>query len=141
MLLSYYLPKPLAVFEEEKVVQKKFKEMVNECIDLLICVPAEKRRPLFLVFGELYLRWSAEWGYAKWWMALQIIEKLEIVRKIVSSACDGTPLVRETVFARKVEKQLQSLCEGGVPPRFLIIDDGWQETIDRIKDVDEAIHE
>jgi hypothetical protein len=28
-----------------------------------------------------------------------------------------------------------------VPPRFLIIDDGWQETFDRIKDVDEAIHD
>jgi hypothetical protein len=141
MLLSYYLPKPLAVSEEEKAVQEKFKEMVNECIDLLVCIPAEKRRPLFLVFSELYLRWSAEWGCAKWWMALQIIEKLEIVRKMVSSACDGTPLGSETVFARKVEEQLHSLREGGVPPRFLIIDDGWQETFDRIKDVDEAIHE
>jgi hypothetical protein len=141
MLLSYYLPKPLAVSEEEKAVQEKFKEMVNECIDLLVCIPAEKRRPLFLVFSELYLRWSAEWGCAKWWMALQIIEKLEIVRKMVSSACDGTPLGSETVFARKVEEQLHSLREGGVPPRFLIIDDGWQETFDRIKDVDEAIHD
>jgi hypothetical protein len=42
MLLSYYLPKPLAVSEEEKAVQEKFKEMVNECIDLLVCIPTEK---------------------------------------------------------------------------------------------------
>jgi hypothetical protein len=110
-------------------------------IDLLVCIPADKRRQLFLVLDELYLRWSVEWGCAKWWMALQTIAKLEIVRKMVSSACDGTPLDRETVFARKVEEQLQSLREGGVPPWFLIIDDGWQETVDRIKDVDEALHE
>jgi hypothetical protein len=32
-----------------------------------------------------------------------------------------------------------SLREGGVPPRFLIIDDGWQETVDEIKEVDEAL--
>jgi hypothetical protein len=36
-------------------------------------------------------------------MALQIMEKLEIVRKMVSSACGGTPLDRGTVFARKVD--------------------------------------
>jgi hypothetical protein len=34
-----------------------------------------------------------------------------------------------------------SLREGGVPPRFLIIDDGWQETVDEIKEVDEALRE
>jgi hypothetical protein len=60
------------------------------------------------VFGELYpvfelLRWTAEGGCAKWWMALQIIEKLEIVRKMVSGACGGTPVDRGTVFARKVD--------------------------------------
>jgi hypothetical protein len=31
------------------------------------------------------------------------MEKLEIVRKMVSSACGGTPLDRGTVFARKVD--------------------------------------
>ncbi|ONM52527.1 hypothetical protein ZEAMMB73_Zm00001d019243 [Zea mays] len=112
MLLSCHLPKPLAVSEEEKAVQEKFKEMANECIDLLVDamrrIPAEKRRPLFSVFGELYpvfesVRWTAEGGCAKWWMALQIMEKLEIVRKMVSSACGGTPLDRGTVFARKVD--------------------------------------
>jgi hypothetical protein len=34
-----------------------------------------------------------------------------------------------------------SLREGGVPPRFLIIDDGWQETVDEFKEGDEAIRE
>jgi len=34
-----------------------------------------------------------------------------------------------------------SLREGGVPPRFLIIDDGWQETVDEFKEADEAIRE
>lgn len=34
-------------------------------------------------------------------MALQITEELEIMRKMVSSACGGTPLDRETVFDRK----------------------------------------
>nr|AWA44843.1 hypothetical protein SS52A01_000002 [Saccharum spontaneum] len=40
-----------------------------------------------------------------------------------------------------IEEGLQSLREGGVPPRFLIIDDGWQETVDEFKEVDEAIRE
>lgn len=40
-----------------------------------------------------------------------------------------------------IEEGLQSLREGGVPPRFLIIDDGWQETVDEIKEVDEALRE
>ncbi|XP_066343088.1 probable galactinol--sucrose galactosyltransferase 2 [Miscanthus floridulus] len=40
-----------------------------------------------------------------------------------------------------IEEGLQSLCEGGVPPRFLIIDDGWQETVDEFKEADEAIRE
>ncbi|XP_020528371.1 probable galactinol--sucrose galactosyltransferase 6 isoform X2 [Amborella trichopoda] len=30
------------------------------------------------------------------------------------------------VSAKGVEEGLKSLCEGGIPPRFLIIDDGWQ---------------
>ena len=34
-----------------------------------------------------------------------------------------------------------SLREGGAPPRFLIIDDGWQETVDEFKEVDETLRE
>jgi hypothetical protein len=34
-----------------------------------------------------------------------------------------------------------SLREGGAPPRFLIIDDGWQETVDEFKEVDETLCE
>ncbi|XP_062184232.1 probable galactinol--sucrose galactosyltransferase 2 [Phragmites australis] len=33
-----------------------------------------------------------------------------------------------------IEEGLKSLCEGGAPPRFLIIDDGWQETINEFDD-------
>ncbi|ONM52533.1 hypothetical protein ZEAMMB73_Zm00001d019247 [Zea mays] len=111
-LLSCYIPMPLALSEEEKAVQKEFKLIASGCIDLLVGAmrrtPAEKRRPLFLVFGELYpvfefVRWTAEAGCAKWWMALQIIEKLEIVRKMVSSAFGGAPVDRSMVFARKVD--------------------------------------
>ncbi|GJN27258.1 hypothetical protein PR202_gb15264 [Eleusine coracana subsp. coracana] len=40
-----------------------------------------------------------------------------------------------------IEEGLQSLCEGGAPPRFLIIDDGWQETVDEFKEVDETLRE
>ncbi|CAN6235384.1 unnamed protein product [Urochloa humidicola] len=40
-----------------------------------------------------------------------------------------------------IEEGLQSLSEGGAPPRFLIIDDGWQETVDEFKEVDEALRE
>nr|ACG33997.1 hypothetical protein [Zea mays] len=107
-----YIPMPLALSEEEKAVQKEFKLIASGCIDLLVGAmrrtPAEKRRPLFLVFGELYpvfefVRWTAEAGCAKWWMALQIIEKLEIVRKMVSSAFGGAPVDRSMVFARKVD--------------------------------------
>jgi hypothetical protein len=34
-----------------------------------------------------------------------------------------------------------SLREGGAPPKFLIIDDGWQEIVNEFKDVDEALLE
>ncbi|CAL5026831.1 unnamed protein product [Urochloa decumbens] len=40
-----------------------------------------------------------------------------------------------------IEEGLQSLREGGAPPRFLIIDDGWQETVDEVKEVDETLRE
>ncbi|TVU15548.1 hypothetical protein EJB05_39073, partial [Eragrostis curvula] len=40
-----------------------------------------------------------------------------------------------------IEEGLQSLREGGAPPRFLIIDDGWQETVDEFKEVDETLRE
>ncbi|BAF15022.1 Os04g0481100 [Oryza sativa Japonica Group] len=40
-----------------------------------------------------------------------------------------------------IEEGLKSLCEGGAPPRFLIIDDGWQETVNGFKEVDEAFIE
>ncbi|WVZ86141.1 hypothetical protein U9M48_032974 [Paspalum notatum var. saurae] len=45
------------------------------------------------------------------------------------------------VNPRGIEEGLQSLREGGVPPGFLIIDDGWQETVDEIKEVDETLRE
>ncbi|PNT61306.1 probable galactinol--sucrose galactosyltransferase 2 [Brachypodium distachyon] len=37
-----------------------------------------------------------------------------------------------------IEEGLKSLCDGGAPPKFLIIDDGWQEVVDEFKEVDEA---
>ncbi|XP_004975984.2 probable galactinol--sucrose galactosyltransferase 2 [Setaria italica] len=40
-----------------------------------------------------------------------------------------------------IEEGLKSLREGGVPPRFLIIDDGWQETVDEFEEVDETLRE
>ncbi|PUZ47661.1 hypothetical protein GQ55_7G184500 [Panicum hallii var. hallii] len=40
-----------------------------------------------------------------------------------------------------IEEGLQSLREGGSPPRFLIIDDGWQETVYEFKEVDETLRE
>uniref|UniRef100_A0A0E0KRY9 galactinol--sucrose galactosyltransferase n=1 Tax=Oryza punctata TaxID=4537 RepID=A0A0E0KRY9_ORYPU len=40
-----------------------------------------------------------------------------------------------------IEEGLKSLCEGGAPPRFLIIDDGWQETVNEFEEVDEALIE
>lgn len=107
---AYPEHKPFAVSEEDKAVQERLKEFANECIDLLDDalrrIPAEKRRPLFSVFGNVYqvfasVKWYAEGGCAQWWMALQITEELEIMRKMVSSACGGTPLDRETVFDRK----------------------------------------
>ncbi|KAJ1285024.1 hypothetical protein BS78_03G249000 [Paspalum vaginatum] len=92
---------PLAVSDEDKAVQEKFKEMANKCIDLLVDTmrrisPLEKRRALFPTFGAVYpvfasVRCSAEAGRATWWEALRIIEKLEAMRKMVSGAC-GTPL-------------------------------------------------
>ncbi|VAH48824.1 unnamed protein product [Triticum turgidum subsp. durum] len=40
-----------------------------------------------------------------------------------------------------IEEGLQSLREGGAPPRFLIIDDGWQEIVNEFKEVDGALVE
>ncbi|CAN6228565.1 unnamed protein product [Urochloa humidicola] len=40
-----------------------------------------------------------------------------------------------------IEEGLKSLHEGGAPLRFLIIDDGWQETVDEFKEVDETLRE
>lgn len=113
MHLAPLAPEPLAVSEEEKAVQEKFVEMATKCMGLLVDAirrirPVEKRRTLFPMFNAVYpvfasMRWDAEGRRADWWMALQIIEKLEVVRKVVSSAC-GTPLPfnSEMVFARKV---------------------------------------
>lgn len=55
---------------------------------------------MFLVFVRV--RWYAERGCAKWWMAPQIIEGLQTVRRMVSSACGGTPLDIDKVFDRMV---------------------------------------
>jgi hypothetical protein len=70
------------------------------------------------VFGELYLRWSADWGCAKWWMALQIIEKLEIVRKMVSSACNSTPLDSKTVFLGRLRSNFKVCVKVGCHQGF-----------------------
>uniref|UniRef100_A0A8R7TJJ6 galactinol--sucrose galactosyltransferase n=1 Tax=Triticum urartu TaxID=4572 RepID=A0A8R7TJJ6_TRIUA len=40
-----------------------------------------------------------------------------------------------------IEEGLQSLREGGAPPRFLIIDDGWQEIVNEFKEVNGALLE
>uniref|UniRef100_A0ACD5UCR8 Uncharacterized protein n=1 Tax=Avena sativa TaxID=4498 RepID=A0ACD5UCR8_AVESA len=40
-----------------------------------------------------------------------------------------------------IDEGLQSLREGGAPPRFLIIDDGWQEIVNEFKEVDNALLE
>ena len=37
-------------------------------------------------------------------------------------------LCKMEVFHAGIRQGLQSLKEGGVPPSFLIIDDGWQQT-------------
>ncbi|KAJ1285025.1 hypothetical protein BS78_03G249100 [Paspalum vaginatum] len=115
-LLSGITVKPLAISDEDKAVQEKFKETANKCIELVVDVtrrvrPVEKKRRLFLMMGEVYplfasVRWFAKAGRANWRMALQIIEKLEVLRKMVSSAC-GTPLPvpvnrEQMVFDRKV---------------------------------------
>ncbi|CAJ1911368.1 unnamed protein product [Sphenostylis stenocarpa] len=45
------------------------------------------------------------------------------------------------VTAEGVEEGLKSLSEGGTPPRFLIIDDGWQQIESKQKDVDCVVQE
>lgn len=47
----------------------------------------------------------------------------------------------KAVNPRGIEEGLQSLRKGGAPPRFLIIDDGWQQTVDEFKEVDETLRE
>jgi hypothetical protein len=66
---------------------------------LLVCLFVQVFGNVYQVFASV--KWYAEGGCAQWWMALQITEELEIMRKMVSSACGGTPLDRETVFDRK----------------------------------------
>ncbi|XP_028774455.1 probable galactinol--sucrose galactosyltransferase 2 [Neltuma alba] len=45
------------------------------------------------------------------------------------------------VTAEGVEEGLKSLSEGGTPPRFLIIDDGWQQIESKPKDADCVVQE
>ncbi|KAF7804085.1 putative galactinol--sucrose galactosyltransferase 2 [Senna tora] len=45
------------------------------------------------------------------------------------------------VTAQGVEEGLKSLSEGGTPPRFLIIDDGWQQIENKSKDADSVVQE
>ncbi|XP_027350540.1 probable galactinol--sucrose galactosyltransferase 2 [Abrus precatorius] len=45
------------------------------------------------------------------------------------------------VTAEGVEEGLKSLSEGGAPPRFLIIDDGWQQIENKSKDADCVVQE
>ncbi|XP_061373681.1 probable galactinol--sucrose galactosyltransferase 2 [Gastrolobium bilobum] len=45
------------------------------------------------------------------------------------------------VTAEGVEEGLKSLSEGGTPPRFLIIDDGWQQIECKPKDADCVVQE
>lgn len=45
------------------------------------------------------------------------------------------------VTAEGVEEGLKSLSEGGTPPRFLIIDDGWQQIETKAKDPDCVVQE
>ncbi|KAK7396251.1 hypothetical protein VNO78_17123 [Psophocarpus tetragonolobus] len=45
------------------------------------------------------------------------------------------------VTAEGVEEGLKSLSKGGTPPRFLIIDDGWQQIENKAKDVDCVVQE
>ncbi|XP_020211843.1 probable galactinol--sucrose galactosyltransferase 2 [Cajanus cajan] len=45
------------------------------------------------------------------------------------------------VTAEGVEEGLKSLSQGGTPPRFLIIDDGWQQIESKSKDVDCVVQE
>lgn len=43
------------------------------------------------------------------------------------------------VTAEGVEEGLKSLSEGGTPPRFLIIDDGWQQIGSEVKDASNCV--
>ncbi|XP_020219140.1 probable galactinol--sucrose galactosyltransferase 2 [Cajanus cajan] len=45
------------------------------------------------------------------------------------------------VTAEGVEEGLKSLSEGGTSPRFLIIDDGWQQIESKPKDADSVVQE
>ncbi|XP_019434156.1 PREDICTED: probable galactinol--sucrose galactosyltransferase 2 isoform X1 [Lupinus angustifolius] len=45
------------------------------------------------------------------------------------------------VTAEGVEEGLKSLSKGGTPPRFLIIDDGWQQIESKQKDADCVVQE
>ncbi|KAI5421361.1 putative galactinol--sucrose galactosyltransferase 2, variant 2, partial [Lathyrus oleraceus] len=45
------------------------------------------------------------------------------------------------VTAEGIEEGLKSLSEGGASPRFLIIDDGWQQIESKPKDADSVVQE
>jgi hypothetical protein len=58
-----------------------------------------------------------------------------------SSSTTSASLQYAAVDPSEIEEDLQSLREGGVPPMFLIIDDGSQGTVDEIKELEEALCE
>jgi raffinose synthase len=45
------------------------------------------------------------------------------------------------VTAEGVDEGLKSLSEGGTPPKFLIIDDGWQQIENKEKDENCVVQE
>ncbi|EES01344.2 uncharacterized protein LOC110433577 [Sorghum bicolor] len=119
--LSDLIPLMPVLSEEEKAVQNKVKEIAERCMDLqadaMRRLRPEQRRPLYLLFRTTHLAFEsvkvrAMEGHANWGVSsLLVVHKLDVVRKMVSSACSAPlpldrdkkelsllpPLVQETI--------------------------------------------
>ncbi|CAD6230140.1 unnamed protein product [Miscanthus lutarioriparius] len=92
--------------EEERAVQNKVKDIAERCMDLqadaMRRLRPEQRHPLYLLFRTVHLAFTsvkvrAMEGHANCGVSsLLIVDKLDVVRKMVSSACSAPlPLDRD----------------------------------------------